>query len=136
MAFSSSIFGILYKTSAPYSRATPHLSTLSPHASELPRQRPLLQLMSSASVPTGLRGFVLTRHWRDLPDGTEIEYWLATGASEAADLGRFPADSAPGCGKSPTGKPAGLGGEGTRSKDALSVARPPCLATPGATAIT
>ncbi|MGB3068569.1 MAG: DNA polymerase II [Ottowia sp.] len=34
--------------------------------------------MSSALVPTELQGFILTRHWRDLPDGTEIEYWLAT----------------------------------------------------------
>ncbi|CAN7358997.1 DNA polymerase II [Acidovorax sp. LjRoot129] len=34
--------------------------------------------MSSARAPTELRGFILTRHWRDLPDGTEIEYWLAT----------------------------------------------------------
>ena len=23
-------------------------------------------------------GFILTRHWRDTPDGTEIELWLAT----------------------------------------------------------
>ena len=34
--------------------------------------------MSSALAPSELRGFILTRHWRDLPDGTEIEYWLAT----------------------------------------------------------
>lgn len=34
--------------------------------------------MSSALAPTELRGFLLTRHWRDLPGGTEIEYWLAT----------------------------------------------------------
>ena len=34
--------------------------------------------MSSALAPTELRGFILTRNWRDLPDGTEIEYWLAT----------------------------------------------------------
>jgi len=26
------------------------------------------------------RGFILTRHWRDLPTGTEIAYWLATDA--------------------------------------------------------
>lgn len=24
------------------------------------------------------RGFVLTRHWRDTPAGTEVEFWLAT----------------------------------------------------------
>lgn len=24
------------------------------------------------------QGFVLTRHWRDTPDGTEVEFWLAT----------------------------------------------------------
>ncbi len=24
------------------------------------------------------RGFVLTRHWRDTPTGTEVEFWLAT----------------------------------------------------------
>ena len=29
---------------------------------------------------TGLQGFILTRHWRDTPGGTEIEYWLATDA--------------------------------------------------------
>jgi len=34
--------------------------------------------MSSALAPTELPGFILTRHWRDLSDGTEIEYWLAT----------------------------------------------------------
>lgn len=25
-----------------------------------------------------LQGFVLTRHWRDMPAGTEVEFWLAT----------------------------------------------------------
>ena len=34
--------------------------------------------MSSALALTELSGFILTRHWRDLPEGTEIEYWLAT----------------------------------------------------------
>jgi len=34
--------------------------------------------MSSVAAPTELSGFLLTRHWRDLSDGTEIEYWLAT----------------------------------------------------------
>ena len=34
--------------------------------------------MSLALAPTELRGFLLTRNWRDLPEGTEIEYWLAT----------------------------------------------------------
>ncbi|BEP52756.1 DNA polymerase II [Variovorax paradoxus] len=29
---------------------------------------------------TDLQGFILTRHWRDAPAGTEIEYWLATDA--------------------------------------------------------
>ena len=24
------------------------------------------------------QGFILTRHWRDTPSGSEIEYWLAT----------------------------------------------------------
>ena len=56
----------------------PHPSIISPQASELPRQRPLLYLMCSALAPTELRGFLLTRNWRDLPEGTEIEYWLAT----------------------------------------------------------
>ncbi len=23
-------------------------------------------------------GFLLTRHWRDTPSGTEVEFWLAT----------------------------------------------------------
>lgn len=26
------------------------------------------------------QGFVLTRHWRDTPSGTEVEFWLATDA--------------------------------------------------------
>ena len=34
--------------------------------------------MSSALAPTELPGFILTRHWRDLAEGTEIEYWVAT----------------------------------------------------------
>ncbi len=25
-----------------------------------------------------LQGFVLTRHWRDTPAGTEVAFWLAT----------------------------------------------------------
>jgi len=29
---------------------------------------------------TELQGFILTRHWRAAPAGTEIEYWLATDA--------------------------------------------------------
>jgi DNA polymerase-2 len=29
---------------------------------------------------TELKGFILTRHWRDAPVGTELEYWLATDA--------------------------------------------------------
>ncbi|WP_337468725.1 hypothetical protein, partial [Herbaspirillum sp. CF444] len=24
------------------------------------------------------QGFLLTRHWRDTPAGTEVEFWLAT----------------------------------------------------------
>ncbi|MES2183974.1 MAG: DNA polymerase II [Pseudomonadota bacterium] len=28
--------------------------------------------------PIELKGFILTRRWRDAPTGTEIEYWLAT----------------------------------------------------------
>ena len=31
-------------------------------------------------LPTELKGFILTRRWRDVPAGTEIEYWLATDA--------------------------------------------------------
>lgn len=31
-------------------------------------------------VTTPLNGFILTRHWRDTPSGTEIEYWMATDA--------------------------------------------------------
>ncbi|MKP56962.1 DNA polymerase II, partial [Salmonella enterica subsp. enterica] len=23
-------------------------------------------------------GFILTRHWRDTPQGTEVSFWLAT----------------------------------------------------------
>ncbi len=31
-------------------------------------------------LPTELKGFILTRRWRDVAAGTEIEYWLATDA--------------------------------------------------------
>ncbi len=31
-------------------------------------------------TPTEFKGFILTRHWRDAPAGTELEYWLATDA--------------------------------------------------------
>jgi DNA polymerase-2 len=31
-------------------------------------------------LPTELKGFILTRRWRDVTTGTEIEYWLATDA--------------------------------------------------------
>ena len=31
-------------------------------------------------APTHIKGFILTRRWRDTPLGTEIEYWLATEA--------------------------------------------------------
>ena len=34
----------------------------------------------AAPSPSALSGFILTRHWRDTPAGTEIEYWLATDA--------------------------------------------------------
>ncbi len=35
---------------------------------------------SAPLASTALYGFILTRHWRDTPAGTEIEYWLATEA--------------------------------------------------------
>ncbi len=31
-------------------------------------------------MPTNQKGFILTRRWWDTPNGTEIEYWLATDA--------------------------------------------------------
>ena len=31
-------------------------------------------------APTKIKGFILTRRWWDTPNGTEIEYWLATDA--------------------------------------------------------
>ncbi|MES2742491.1 MAG: DNA polymerase II [Pseudomonadota bacterium] len=31
-------------------------------------------------APTSRQGFILTRHWRDTPHGTEITFWLATDA--------------------------------------------------------
>ncbi|ARU05565.1 DNA polymerase II [Comamonas serinivorans] len=34
--------------------------------------------MPPTLAPTDLQGFILTRHWRDGPDGTELEFWLAT----------------------------------------------------------
>jgi DNA polymerase-2 len=44
-------------------------------------------------------GFVLTRHWRDTPQGTEVEFWLATDDSprlvqlpHQTSVAFFPAD--------------------------------------------
>jgi DNA polymerase-2 len=37
---------------------------------------------------SGLLGFLLTRHWRDTPGGTEVDLWVATGAG--ARLLRLP----------------------------------------------
>jgi DNA polymerase-2 len=34
--------------------------------------------MPTPDLPTSQQGFILTRHWRDTPNGTEIEFWLAT----------------------------------------------------------
>jgi hypothetical protein len=78
MAFSVAVLRYCTKHQF-HAQEPPHLSAISPKASEFPRRRPLLHLMSSALVTTELRGFLLTRNWRDLPDRTEIEYWLATG---------------------------------------------------------
>jgi DNA polymerase-2 len=33
---------------------------------------------SDSTLHTDQRGFLLTRHWRDLDDGVELEFWLAT----------------------------------------------------------
>lgn len=35
---------------------------------------------NSAMTHTAHTGFILTRHWRDTPGGTEIDFWLATDA--------------------------------------------------------
>lgn len=43
-----------------------------------PRQPSPPDLMHPAPAPAELPGFILTRHWRDLAEGTEIEYWVAT----------------------------------------------------------
>ena len=40
--------------------------------------RPTAPFIRTVVASTELKGFILTRHWRDAPDGTEIEYWLAT----------------------------------------------------------
>ena len=29
-------------------------------------------------MPEHRNGFILTRHWRDTPAGTEVDFWLAT----------------------------------------------------------
>lgn len=34
--------------------------------------------MLTPDLPPSQQGFILTRHWRDAPNGTEIEFWLAT----------------------------------------------------------
>ncbi|HWW70546.1 MAG TPA: DNA polymerase II [Duganella sp.] len=34
--------------------------------------------MLTPLAPTSQQGFILTRHWRDAANGTEIEFWLAT----------------------------------------------------------
>jgi len=34
--------------------------------------------MLTPAAPPLQQGFILTRHWRDAPNGTEIEFWLAT----------------------------------------------------------
>ena len=34
-------------------------------------------MLTPADQPSQ-QGFILTRHWRDAPNGTEIEFWLAT----------------------------------------------------------
>jgi DNA polymerase-2 len=34
--------------------------------------------MPTPDPTTSQQGFILTRHWRDAPGGTEIEFWLAT----------------------------------------------------------
>ena len=34
--------------------------------------------MHTPADPPSQQGFILTRHWRDAPNGTEIEFWLAT----------------------------------------------------------
>jgi DNA polymerase-2 len=39
---------------------------------------PLHSIHLALVASTELKGFILTRHWRDAPDGTQIEYWLAT----------------------------------------------------------
>jgi DNA polymerase II len=36
--------------------------------------------LPAPAASTGFQGFILTRHWRDAPGGTELEYWLATDA--------------------------------------------------------
>ena len=36
------------------------------------------QASASAEAEVTHRGFILTRHWRDTPGGTEISFWLAT----------------------------------------------------------
>src|SRR5690606_94580 len=50
---------------------------------KITEDRARLPPRSDLHVPvtsTDLQGFILTRHWRDAPSGTEIEYWLATDA--------------------------------------------------------
>ncbi|ASU38734.1 DNA polymerase II [Herbaspirillum sp. meg3] len=45
-------------------------------------------LPDQSSLSSQQQGFVLTRHWRDTPAGTEVEFWLAT--DEGPRLVRLP----------------------------------------------
>jgi hypothetical protein len=46
--------------------------------STVPQPFPPHPILQAPVASTELKGFILTRHWRDAPSGTEIEYWLAT----------------------------------------------------------
>ena len=37
-----------------------------------------IPLIESSALAQAQQGFLLTRHWRDTADGTEVEFWLAT----------------------------------------------------------
>src|SRR3990167_30769 len=64
-------------SAAAMDQPAPATST-SPSPPPMPRTiAPLKQSLGVAAVELQ-QGFVLTRHWRDTPAGTEVEFWLAT----------------------------------------------------------
>lgn len=56
----------------------------------LPTRRPTSETEQVLMALDDLKGFILTRHWRDTPGGTQLEYWHATdtGPRKAVIMGQ------------------------------------------------